>query len=367
MNYTDTSLPAFRPADCFATTADRASQDAVPTRRGKPSRETEPGTLPMLPAHIARMATSSQRAIAALEQRLGGMVVALWQSVHEGLDGEAAEALRRVLLGSQAPTIHLCLTSLGGDAHAAQAVVHQLRACCRRLVVHVPVQATSAATMICLGADEIRLGPAAYLSPTDGTFTWRDSPPINEVEFARLRARPEPGKPHRPGTSDGYEHLFAHMPPLVVAHMLRSVPLSERLCDDLLSTWCPPARRKRIIRTLVHSYPDHRCRIFQAEARRIGLPAVTMPTAEYAAVLALHDLHLSFGRVRRIPYTPLRWRETTMRTIIGSSARTVALVVDGENAREKLSEPWQDVWRNNGWRSLEAGGACPRIAVELAR
>jgi ClpP class serine protease len=38
---------------------------------------------------------------------------------------------------------------------------------CRRLVVVVPDQAKSAATLIALGADEILMGPASDLGPID--------------------------------------------------------------------------------------------------------------------------------------------------------------------------------------------------------
>jgi len=59
------------------------------------------------------------------------------------------------------------VTSDGGDAYAAEKIVHVCRQHTKRLMVAVPDRAKSAGTIISLGADEIILGYLSELGPID--------------------------------------------------------------------------------------------------------------------------------------------------------------------------------------------------------
>jgi ClpP class serine protease len=63
--------------------------------------------------------------------------------------------------------LHILLSSPGGDGETAIRMLRAVHSRCRRLVVVVPDQAKSAATLIALGADEILMGPASDLGPID--------------------------------------------------------------------------------------------------------------------------------------------------------------------------------------------------------
>jgi ClpP class serine protease len=66
--------------------------------------------------------------------------------------------------------LHLFLSSPGGDGEVAVRLVRALQARCSELTIIVPGMAKSAATIICLGADHILMGPASDLGPVDPQF-----------------------------------------------------------------------------------------------------------------------------------------------------------------------------------------------------
>jgi len=63
--------------------------------------------------------------------------------------------------------IDLILYSYGGDADAAYKLIMVLREFCKELVVIIPSEAKSAATLMALGGDKILMGPLSELGPID--------------------------------------------------------------------------------------------------------------------------------------------------------------------------------------------------------
>jgi hypothetical protein len=68
-------------------------------------------------------------------------------------------------------TLELLIHSPGGNADIAYQVVRFLRRHCKKLNVIVPLEAKSAATLMCLGADRIYMGEFAELGPIDVQIT----------------------------------------------------------------------------------------------------------------------------------------------------------------------------------------------------
>jgi membrane-bound ClpP family serine protease len=66
--------------------------------------------------------------------------------------------------------MHLLLVSPGGDGEVAVRMVRSVQARCRELTVIVPDFAKSAATILCLGAHWLLMGPTSDLGPVDPQF-----------------------------------------------------------------------------------------------------------------------------------------------------------------------------------------------------
>jgi ClpP class serine protease len=67
-------------------------------------------------------------------------------------------------------TLHVMLNSPGGDPETAIRLVRSAQQHCTKLVIVLPDQAKSAATLLTLGAHEIVMGRASDLGPVDPQF-----------------------------------------------------------------------------------------------------------------------------------------------------------------------------------------------------
>jgi hypothetical protein len=66
--------------------------------------------------------------------------------------------------------LHVLLASPGGDGETAIRMVRSMHARCCELTMVLPDMAKSAATVMCLGADRIVMGPGGDLGPVDPQF-----------------------------------------------------------------------------------------------------------------------------------------------------------------------------------------------------
>ncbi|MCW5634209.1 MAG: hypothetical protein KIT17_12820, partial [Rubrivivax sp.] len=121
--------------------------------------------------------SKTQALIRQISARLGGPLVAYWNGPRGSVCHSDVVALYHLLerLGRH-ETIHLFLKSDGGSGQVSLRLVSLLRQHCARLVALVPLQCASAATMIALGADSIRMGPTAYLTAVDTSLHHALSP-----------------------------------------------------------------------------------------------------------------------------------------------------------------------------------------------
>ncbi len=308
--------------------------------------------------------------ITRLEVSLDGPLLVYWTPADAQITIEDAQALRRVLAGKpRSGTLHLCLTSQGGQGQAALPIVRELRQHCDRLVVQVPVRASSAATMVALGADEIRLGTCAYLTPVDAALQHQLAPKIAgdqtatviPDEVARVLAlwRKENGH----GTEHPFQHLFPHVHPLVIGAIERLTSLSQRICDTLLAFHLAEAEhRKRIVAALVDGYPAHSYPILLEEAQRIGLPAVAMEPAVETALVEVVELLQGDVRQRRWDWDEGRLLLRRRMTVIQTRDRRAEYREDGlyrdenEENEDEDEERLIEIRTDRGWTLIDATG-----------
>ncbi len=92
---------------------------------------------------------------------------ALFLCISEFLDKKHVIAVQSALADHHFDEIDVVIHSSGGSIHAAYQIVTILRHHARRVLACVPLYAKSAATLLCLGADEICIDELAELGPLD--------------------------------------------------------------------------------------------------------------------------------------------------------------------------------------------------------
>ena len=179
----------------------------------KPHKEKQPPIL----------FSKTQALIKKANELLGGTLVTYFNNPRGSVCHDDVLALYELLekIGDQ-KKIYLFIKSSGGNGQASLRLVNLLRQYCEEVIAVVPLECASAATMITLGANEIHMGPMAYLTPVDTSLTHSLSPidrdndrvSVSLDELTRVvrlwQAQNGDAK------ENPYQELFKHVHPLVI-------------------------------------------------------------------------------------------------------------------------------------------------------
>src|SRR6266851_7571 len=223
------------------------------------------------------------------------------------------------------PALDVFLYSTGGITMAAFAFVNLIREYADRFSVIAPYKALSAATLICLGADEIVMTPLASLSPVDPSVNGPYNPLVpnqppgtfpvqtiavsveDVVQYIDL-AKKEGGLSRDEDMREVFLQLARDVRPLALGSVHRARTQIRMLSRKLLESHRPPnesrwqrwlRRRKngKIVDTLTKELLSHDYTISRREARDIGLNVAEPDARSGEAIMQLYreyeaDLHL---------------------------------------------------------------------------
>ena len=308
--------------------------------------------------------SKTQAVIAALARELGGPVLAYWNGSRGSVCGSDVLALHEVLreLG-QHETIHLFVKSGGGSGQVSLRIVNLLRQHCRRLVVLVPLECASAATMIAIGADQILMGPTAYLTAVDTSLNHALSPvdrdndrvsvSLDELQRVIRLWREQSGA----DPENAYKSLFQYVHPLVIGAVDRAESLSIMLCRELLAYHIrDEAAANQIATTLNAKYPSHSYPILLDEARKIGLQAERLPPAVNALLLQLNSLYSEMGQKATTDFDELRAHSNEIANIWETTSAQIYYQQDQDWFYRAEERRWITMNDNSGWRRIEKQG-----------
>lgn len=259
--------------------------------------------------------SKTQEIMARLEKRLGGKIITYWTNPRGAVCHNDVIGLFRLLenIGQQ-DTLFLMVKSDGGNGKASLRMVNLLRRYCRRLVALVPLECASAATMVAIGADEIHMGPMAYLTAVDTSLT-HDLSPVDRdndrvsVSLDELKRVIKLWKANSPASKDTnpYHALFAHVHPLVIGAVDRADSLSLMLCKEILAHHLKDKRLiHNIAATLNSKYPSHGYPVLIEEARGIGLNVKEMDSSVNSMLLDLNHVYSEMGQKATTDITEIR-------------------------------------------------------------
>ena len=246
----------------------------------------------------------TQKIIAKIEKKLDGPFIAYWSSGNGSVCHNDVAAYFEVLkqLGHQ-KHLYLFIKSNGGNGQAALRIVNLLRQYADKITALVPLECASAATMMALGADEIHMGPLAYLTAVDTSLTHALSPidrnnyavAVSQDELNRvLRLWRESAKT---GDTNPYQSLYEHVHPLVFGAIDRASSLSIKICEEILSYHLRNAKeRERISKHLNSAYPSHGYPIMLREAQRIGLKVSALDPVLNDLLVDMNELYSEMGQ-----------------------------------------------------------------------
>jgi hypothetical protein len=309
-----------------------------------------------------RLFSKTQKILAELEANLNGPLLCYWNSNGGSICRNDVLALYRILEHvDQHDTVYLFIKSDGGSGKEALRMINLIRSHCRNLVSLIPLQCASAATMMAIGANEIRMGSMAYLSSVDTSLT-HDLSPIDRdndrvsVSLDELNRVVKLWKNNTEDTgSNPYKSLFEYVHPLVIGAVDRAESLSIKLCEELLSYHIiDPVRVHSIAETLNSGYPTHSYPILTKEARRIGLNARELDKPVNDLLLALNACYSEMGQRAVTDFDDTRSHSNEILNILEARNVQVFYQNDKEWFYRTEERRWLTLNDNSNWHVTES-------------
>lgn len=313
----------------------------------------------------------TQAIIFEIKALLGGTLITYWNSPRGEVCHNDVVALYAILekLGKQ-ETLNLYIKSGGGSGQAALRLVNLLRQYCTRLAVLVPLECASAATMVALGANEILMGPMAYLTAVDTALTHDLSPVDRDNDRVRVSLdeltrvirlwRNEQGE----STENPYQSLFQYIHPLVIGAVDRAESLSIMLCKELLAHHIAEEAATAPIATALNSkYPSHNYPILFEEARKIGLNVAHMSPKINTLLLELNELYSEMGQKATTDFDETHSHGNAILNIWESTDQQVYFQEDKDWFYRAEERRWITMNDNSSWRRIERVKGRTRKAV----
>jgi hypothetical protein len=302
----------------------------------------------------------TQAVIARASKLLGGPILTYWNNPRGSVCHNDVVALYELLEHvGQRERIYLFVKSAGGSGQVSLRLVSLLRQHCRELVALVPLECASAATMITLGANQILMGPTAYLTAVDTSLNHALSPldrdndrvSVSLDELTRVVRLWREQQPH--GTENPYQHLFNYVHPLVIGAVDRAESLSIMLCRELLAHHIPdPAVANEIATALNSKYPSHSYPILFAEAKKIGLKVAPLPSDVNAELLELNGLYSEMGQKATTDFDEIRSHGNEILNIWEAAGLQIYYQQELDWFYRSEERRWITMNDNSSWRRI---------------
>ena len=317
----------------------------------------------------------TQAIIKKLNSLLGGTLVTYFNNPRGSICHDDVVALYELLekLGRN-ETIYLFIKSSGGNGQSSLRLANLIRQYCDRVVALVPLECASAATMIALGANEIQMGPMAYLTPVDTSLTHSLSPidrdndrvsvSLDELtRVVRLWQAQNGDAQENP-----YQELFQHVHPLVIGAVDRAESLSIMLCKELLAYHIKDeAEADKIANALNAKYPSHGYPILFSEAQRIGLKVKHLASEINTLLLELNALYSEMGQRATTDFDDTHAHSNEILNIWESIGAQVLYQQDKDWFYRTEERRWISLNDNSSWCRLEkVGGKVVKSTLHIA-
>jgi len=268
----------------------------------------------------------------------------------------------------------LFVKSSGGNGQASLRIVNLLRQYCKEIVAVIPLECASAATMITLGANEIQMGPMAYLTSVDTSLTHALSPidrdndrvSVSLDELNRVvKLWQDQGSDK---TENPYQQLFEHVHPLVIGAVDRAESLSIMLCKELLAYHIKDDEvADKISATLNSKYPSHGYPILYDEAQRIGLTVNRLAPEINSLLLQLNELYSEMGQRATTDFDDTHAHGNEILNIWESAGVLVYYQQDKDWFYRTEERRWISLNDNSSWRRVvKIGGKVERSILHIA-
>ncbi len=305
--------------------------------------------------------SKTQKIIAELENRLGAPVLAYWNGPRGSVCHNDVISFYELLeKNGKSDLIYLFVKSDGGNGKSSLRILNLIRQYCQRVIALVPLECSSAATMMAIGANEIHMGPMAYLSAVDTSLT-HDLSPIDRDNDRVSVSLDELSRVIKLWNKEGhseddnpYQHLFPYVHPLVIGAVDRADSLSIMLCKELLSYHLKETKKvTKIAETLNSKYPSHGYPILCNEAAAIGLDAKPLDPQVHDLLLELNEAYSEMGQKAITDFDEIKSHSDEILNILEAKNIQIYYQNDKDWFYRSEERRWITMNDNSNWRKIE--------------
>lgn len=311
-----------------------------------------------------KLFNETQKLITAISEQLDGDFLAYWISSNSRIVGDDTISFNEVFKARpNKDTLYLYLKSDGGSGEASLRIVNLLRNYYKKIVALIPLDCASAATMLVLGADLIKMGPLAYLSAIDTSITHDLSPidkdndrvSVSQNELSRVINLWAANK--QPNDKNPYADIFTHIHPLVIGSVDRATSLSIKLTSEILSYHMSDLKKAQHISKVLNSdYPSHSYPITIKEAKKIGLKVQSLEAPLNNLLLELNELYSEMAQLAYTDFDELNYHDNEILKIVEGQNVKMFYQKDKDWHYRSEERRWVPLNDNSSWRKMVKKG-----------
>lgn len=306
----------------------------------------------------------TQQIVETISKKMQGDFIAYWVSSNGNIHGDDTIAFYDILKNyKKKEKLFLFIKSDGGSGEGSLRIINLLRQFYDNVVALVPLDCASAATMLVLGTDTIKMGPIAYLSAIDTSITHDLSPldrynglvSVSQNELSRMIHLWENKK--QPNDLNPYVELYKYVHPLVFGGVDRATSLSIRITSDILSYHIKDKiEAERISNHLNSDYPSHTYPITYKEAKNIGLKVETLEIDVNDMLLSLNEYYSEMAQMAYTDYDELNYHDNEILKIVEGPGIQLYYQKDKDWHYRTEEKRWIPMNDESSWRRIEKSG-----------
>jgi ClpP class serine protease len=302
----------------------------------------------------------TQVLIKKLKDNIPGDFMTYWVSGNSKIVDEDIIAFFEILkTKSENDALYFFIKSEGGSGQASLRIVNLLRRFYEKLIAFVPLDCASAATMLVLGADMIKMGPLAYLSAIDTSIThdlspldkFNDRVSVSQNELSRVISLWNNNKQEK--DLNPYSELYKYVHPLVIGAVDRATSLSIKLTTEILSYHMEDSSEAQKISNHLNSdFPSHSYPITMTEAKKIGLKVDKLEPGINDNLLELNELYSEMAQLAYTDYDELNYHDNEILKIIEGSNMQLFYQKDKDWHYRSEERRWVPMNDESSWRKI---------------
>lgn len=307
-----------------------------------------------------KLYNETQIIIEDISKEIDGDFISYWISANSMIVGDDIVAFYEILKNNKnKEKLYLFLKSDGGSGEASLRITNLLRKFYKNITVLIPLDCASAATMLALGADKIKMGPLSYLTAIDTSIRHDLSPidkdndrvSVSQNEVSRVLNLWDKNK--SVNDKNPFTEIYNHIHPLVIGSIDRATSLSIKLTTDILSYHMSDRKEAEKISDVLNSdYPSHSYPITIQEARKIGLKTEELDDELNKKLLTLNELYSEMAQLAYTDYDEVNYHDNEILKVIEGKNTKLFYQKDKDWHYRTEERRWIPLNDNSSWRKI---------------